>query len=781
MKKFKIFIAICMCFCSFAAVNVRHELKAEAASVQRPAIIDIDTENKLIYANMNSLIIQKSGTGTTVYLDVPNGTSVKNLTEYVSGDGVLTDSDKTISELNANAPASGSDLSEWSIVIGGRDVADKMVTPTNIITSITMTGGSLKAIYNGCSSFNATETPRLEGNVNINITGGEIAEIHTAIGYVGENGATASGAEALINITGGTIGTIKRGKNPSSYPNYTTKINVGGNIKITGGIDIEDGSVITGFYAVNLISQLSASANLAFEVNENFASGNEILSSSSNELINGLDLTKISINNRPQNTESWGIYKNDSKVRFGINIPLESVIINGYLKVGETLTLSKTPLEASIKSVTWYTKETLDGTEVVVGTGESLELNDDMGGKYIKVKVIDKNNENNVVEYVTSSPIQMVNTPEVITTNGETAVYANGNNLLIKDDGTGATIYIDLGTIGELDSRDISLKAAGVKNAYNNGSDLSDFVVYAGCSGSNVTGHVNITMLGGKLGKIAVKNNNSDKINGNVVISLFGGNVGLVVPNAQNVEGGEVIVNIKGNMVASVYGKGSTLGADKVVLTGKLTNKTGELVFVYDNALLNGEVCFEYNNAEDFKASQIKFISNLGYEIQNIKLDHISKQLVFDLDRVDEVRMVGAAKVGKTLSIQTQEANLYVHVKWYRGKTNDIKQAKLIETSNDINYTLTKSDEGMYIFAVVYDGYNYSFEVVKQSIVSPQVVPTNKLVLIITTSVLAALLLVCIVWFILWKYLIVPGLFLSPIFEFINRLFYLNKSSGKEK
>jgi hypothetical protein len=71
---------------------------AEAAvNVSKPGIVEWDSTNKVIYANLNSLLIVEDGTGTTVYLDLPAGGTIADY--YQTGDGVLGVEDLSLADI----------------------------------------------------------------------------------------------------------------------------------------------------------------------------------------------------------------------------------------------------------------------------------------------------------------------------------------------------------------------------------------------------------------------------------------------------------------------------------------------------------------------------------------------------------------------------------------------------------------------------------------------------------------------------------------------------------
>ena len=175
MKRLKLLLAICVASLSLCFVGPKQNIvSTDAASISKPSVIEWDAENKIIYANLNSLLIVADGSGTTIYLD--RSADFVNDGNYYTGDGILNENDKSLAELYAAdptahdsaAPANGADLSAWSIVIGGNNISGNMSSQKK--TVITMTGGAVYNIYNGCSTFQAESDSTIAGeSIVVNI------------------------------------------------------------------------------------------------------------------------------------------------------------------------------------------------------------------------------------------------------------------------------------------------------------------------------------------------------------------------------------------------------------------------------------------------------------------------------------------------------------------------------------------------------------------------------------------------------------------------------------
>ena len=786
MKKFKLLLAICVASLSLCFVGPKQDITStDAASVSKPTIVEWDTENKLIYANLNSLLIVADNGGTTVYLDLPE--DAVNTGDYQTGDGVLNSHDKSLAEIYAAnsteydspAPENGADLSAWSIIIGGNNVNGNILSTKK--TVITMTGGEIYNIYNGCSTFQAECDSTIAGeSVEVNITGGSVNEINTDFGYIGEFGGDANGSNRIeFNLFGGTIQTIRRGEGSKLV--YGSKINLGASVKIVQGIQMAKYSKGSMIY---LKSALEENASLTFDVGsydgKSFAKSNELLTVDVADvaILETLDLSKITLANVPEAATDWVLYKNQNTVKYGHDVKVESVEISGLFKVGETLRLNYAPANATFKSISWYTINPVTNERTILSSGLTYKLASSEGGEYIYIKAVDQNDAENIFEIRSSSVVQRVEIPEIVVKDSLISIYANGNDLLIVGGEKGTTIYVDLGTIGVLDNRDMSLKEAGVKNAYENDSDLSYITVCAGCANDENTGNVNITVLGGHIKEIVSRSTNNKKINGYVNINLKGGKVGLVAANASAVNGA-VRVNISEDAVAKIYSKASSLGGAEIRLIGVLSEKS-DITIVEDNPILNGNICVETDNEEFIDVSKFKFETPYGKKIVGLKakkgfLDG-RHTIDYNVEKVEAIRIAGKVKVGSTLTVETNPLNSYISVKWYRSSTDSFYFAKLIEGADTANYTLTAEDEGMYIFVEVVDGYGYDFDAMTSKVVAPENLPKSTVAVLVIAIVVAVLIIAFVVWFILWKKLIVGGWIMTKAFERIDKAFFKSKT-----
>ena len=804
MKKLKYILLSIFSVLCFGAVTFAFKQgsnRADAAPISKPSLVEWDTDKKIIYANLNSLLIVEDGTGTTVYLDLPDGANLS--TSYQTGDGILTSADMSLADLYANtpenytteAPADGADLSEWVLVLGANNLDGTIQAGTTM--KVTMTGGAIKGIYNGCSSFQAESVSSVIASVQVNISGGSVVDIHTDFGYMNEYaGSTVGSKDITFNLTGGTIHNITRGKIPANSYNFGSKLNLGADVVISGGIDM---STYTKGTMIHLISALSNSASIAFNLGENFVRSNELLNVPE-ALMEGFDTSKIVIKNPPAEASGWTVYKNaqpeiSSTIRYGFDVKVATAEISGICKVGETLTLNYTPAEAAFKSVSWYILDKVTQNTVWISTGLTCELDASEGGDYVYVKAVDKNDNTNIFTLKTSSPIQRVELPEVIAKNGKVSVYANGNDLLVRGNNSNSTIYIDLGTIGKYDAGvDISLYSADVSGAYPDDSNLTNVTIYAGCSTYKIvdekkvydnTGNVSITVLSGHIKGIISDSieKNKSLIYGYVEINLFGGIVESVAPNTKKVNG-EVAVNLSGDVNAKIYAPNAELGGAEINIVGKLTCAADSIVILLDKQILNGSPCVKGDVLENCDTTKFAFESTEGYALDSVNLLLLTDllELVYDVVKVHEIKIVGKVKVGSTLTVQTNPLGSYIVVKWYRSTSKHPYFATLIEGVSGSSYTLTEEDEGKYIYVEVSDGYNVnvSFTSITTKKVGPRVMPAGMVWLVVVVSVLAALIVAFVLWFVLWKKLIVGALFMAPVFEKLDRWLFSKKKNTEE-
>ena len=791
MKRLKLILAVCIASLSLCFIGPKPNVAStDAASIAKPSIVEWDTENKLIFANLNSLLIVAENGGTTVYLDLPEGGAVAE--EYQTGDGVLGANDLSLADLyaadpskyTAQAPEDGADLSAWSIVIGGNNIDGNMSSSKK--TVITMTGGEIYNIYNGCSTLQAESVSTIAGEeIAVTITGGNVNAIHTDFGYVAQFGGAANGSNKItFNLLGGTIQSVCRGQGNKLV--YGSKINFGGSIKVVQGIEMAKyvkGSMIY------LTSALDDAAMITFDVGDHdgksFSKSNELFTVGAQDvaLLEALDLNQITLSNVEEEFADWVVYKNQNTVKFGYDVKVDTVEITGIFKVGETLRLNFAPATATFKSITWYTINPSTEEMTTLSSGLTCSLSAQDGGDYIYVRAVDQNDATNIFELRSNSAVQRVELPEIVLQDTNVFLYANGNDLLIVGGEKGTTVYIDLGTIGEKDSRDISLKESGIKSAYNDDADLSKLTICTGCSNGETTGNVNITMLSGHIKEIISKSKDGKTIDGYVNINLKGGIVDVVSPKSTAVNG-EVLVNISANAVAKIYSKFSSLGGAEIRIVGALTDKSA-ITIIEDKPILNGNICIEADDEQFIDISKFKFEAPDGSTISGLKLKKgfldDRHTIDYDVKKVDSIRLVGKVRVGSTLKVETNPSNAYLSVKWYRSDNDSFDFAEVISGVYDVSYTLTAEDEGKYIFVMAVDGYNHShvFEASTDKAVAPEKLPSGIVAVLVIAIVVAVLIVAFVVWFILWKKLIVGGWFMTKVFERIDKAFFKTKEEPK--
>lgn len=93
---------------------------------------------------------------------------------------------------------------------------------------------------------------------------------------------------------------------------------------------------------------------------------------------------------------------------------LSDVVIDGVLKVGETVSVVIEPEDATV-DIKWSVSDSKDGVFTEVGTGADFELTEDYEGKYIKVEVVGNGDYVGTKEVVSDTTIQAENTIAQIT------------------------------------------------------------------------------------------------------------------------------------------------------------------------------------------------------------------------------------------------------------------------------------------------------------------------------------------------------------------------------
>lgn len=784
MKFLKKIIALSLIagFSMISASMINCDKKQETShAYTREGFLDWDEENKLIYAYQNSLIIARDGDGTTIYLDRPSD-YVEGET-LVSGDGILTSKDISLMDIyNQNPsdyqiapPADGANLSDWSIVFGGKNVNG---TPSSQVKmKVTMTGGDIKNIYAGHSSFEFSVNNELRGVNEFTMTGGSVNSIYTDNGYdeFEQSGRAKGAANITFNLFGGTIQNLVR-DTLNVQRKHNSTINLKGDIKISNGIK---------FYSTHFGEKLNIVGNLAnaellnFDLNSNFERS-DVLFNLDSSISDDFNTNLISLKNKPTGSDDWQIYKSSNAVRYGYSSKITSISIAGETMVDKTLSIVTNPTKATIESATWFRKDAYLGSSTIIGAGESYTLKEEDGGKIVYVEVVDKNNPSEKFIAETTGVIKRIDLPQIVTENGKTTVYANGNDLIVAGNANESTIYLDAGVIGVLENTDISLKTAGIENAFDDASDLSNITISAGCSNDKNSGDIAVTIVSGEVGEIVVQSTNGEKLVSNIVINLFGGKVNNVVANKQNVAI-ETVVNLAGNIKAKLNGIQNNFGPTKLNLLGEITSENGSLTIALDKSLFVEEsLVIGSENSEHINLSKFVFVDTNGEKINTFKVSMAENGVVFSPIPVEGVKIDGSLRVNKTLTAKLTPNNANATFKWLKSSTNNIEDAEVIEGATNSTYKLTKDDLGKFIFVIVNEGTDNEF-IAGTSKTIAKAFPAWLIVLIVILSVIVLGLISLIIWFVLWKSKKAKAFFLEGVFEKIDGVFSKNqKQASKE-
>lgn len=773
----------CLCACLFLAGNFKDENQNNQTHAHtNQGFLDWDFERKLIYAYENSILIVADGAGTTIYLDVPTGHIEGQA--WASGDGVLTDDDLSLAELYEmnptmhakEAPENGADLSEWSIVFGGENLSGGLVS--EVAMSAVMTGGKIKNIYAGHSSLSIDVNNTLKSTVKFKMTGGEISTLYTDSGYDEDSlSGIAKGATNIsFDLSGGTINSVIR-KIENAQGEYNSIINLSGNIKLIQGIKFLKSTAGIG---VKITDTLASSAKIVLDLNNSFELS-EILIGVSETIIQDFDVNNITLKNIPENATTWQVYKNGEHLRFGVSEKIESVSISGNAVVGQTLTANIFPESAPVQYVTWHRVDAYLNSSTIIGSGTSYTLKEEDGGKFVYAVILGKNNLNQKITCEYETLIKRIDEPEVVKSGGVTTVYANGNDLIVASDGGGSTIYLDLGTIGVFDAEDISLKSAGIANAFDDGTDLSNVIISAGCSNGKDSGDIAVTLVSGKIKKIIVSSTSDVKLVSNIVINLFGGTVNMVEPNKNNV-GWDSIVNVAGNVQAKIYGVQHENGATKINIVNNLTSGDGKIAVILDKSLiLEKTKIVECEEGVSFSKSTFTLLDDSGNRITTFNVNVSDDGIELDPIKVESAKLQGKLKVGKTLKVETTPINANVSCQWFRSFAS-IEDAEAIDGANSNFYKLTSADEGKYIFVVINKGDETEIVLMTENKIKKAV--NTGVVIVVIVGVIVLLAVATCVWFILWKKQKVAGGFMTRIFEKLSKTqttSFKKKEKGKNK
>ncbi len=750
MKKLKWILMICLMFC-FGVISISlQKPELEVSAYLKQDVIEWDAERKLVYANQNSLTIEACGTGTTIKLvseTEKNGFSLMDL--YNSNP----------SAYSIMPPADGADLSDWSVVFGSENY--KGNASSSVSAKILMTGGKIKNVYAGHSVLEYNLQNYLKGSVTFELAGGEVESIFAECGYEQyDSGCKAFGTTSVFNLYGGKVeSVVKDGANNAT-------INLKGDVCINR-LKIANKSSAE---KINIIGNFTANAFIRFQLYEGFSRSDNILKINP-DLAENFDFSKISnFTNAPQIAENWELYvSNDNFVRYGFADKVQTAEIVGEAKVGETLSVSIYPQNASA-DVVWYRINNFvygQTSSTVIGAGETYTLKSEDGGRVVYAKLRDKNDASNVIQTANTDVVKRIVTSEIVTDeNGQVTLYANGADLIIKSVSTGTAIYFDFGQIGVFESEhDISLFDYGVENAFANNADLSNVYVSAGSSDGKNAGDIAITMLGGKIKGILTSSTNSQKLNGSVVVNLLGGDAGSVLVSKQNVKL-NCFVNISGELTATINGMQNGQGATKINVVGDLLGDNCFVKFVLDEALINESMVLYCQDAV-IDTSKLLFVSTENQVFGSHIISVVEGGVKLVAVDIICASLDGKLDVGQELKANLNPVNANVTYTWLRSKTNSLNDAEVIEGENKNSYKLTEADKGFHIILVL--NYGQENQIVVASDKLSEDGNNSIVVWIIVASVIFALLAIVVVWFILWKNNVVSAGIFSGLFNRISK------------
>ena len=767
MKKLNLFLSLALaCGVGFGLAQKQNTLNENAdASHISEGVLNWDAERKLIYANQNNLLIVEDGEGTTVYLD--------------SGElGMLDANDKSLADLHTASPecnqdvppADGSDLSEWSIVFGLENYTGSVTS--SVPAKITMNGGKIANIYAGHSALAHETNNVLKGDITFTMNGGEVSKIFTDNGYEQEGFVgKAYGTDVVFNLFGGTVESVERIR-PNVRDEFNSFVNLKGDIKITDGITFVNQNSGTG---LKVVGAFSNTASVAIKLNSYFERSDKLFELDES-VVNSFDADVFELKNKPANSADWNVYVNQSKyVRFGIAQKIESVALNGVAQVGQTLQVEVLPENATISEVVWFRVNDFLGNSSVIGTGESYTLKPEDGGKKVYAEIFDKNDDSAKWRVETATVVQRVDLPEVVTVTGKTTIYANGNDLIIVGTETGTTVFLDAGVIGVRDELDVSLKDAGIANAFENNSDLSKVTISAGSSNDKNSGDISITLLSGKIQKITASSTNGGKLTEGMVVNLFGGVVENVAVSKTDVKI-YAIVNISGNVQTTIAGVQNEFGATKINVIGSITSPSKAIKIVLDKNLIDSTDIISSDSSID--TTKFAFVDKKGDVLSTFKIVATNTGIMLDAIDATDAKIKGELKKGKVVSADVDPANANVTYSWFTNTKNSLEGAKKIENADGKFYTLSKEDVGKYVILVLNYGTENEIVVVSEDVVKNRL-SAFAIIMIVFAGVVVSAGIAVVVWFVLWKKKVCGANFMAKLFEKIDGVLF--KKQDKKK
>ncbi len=450
-----------------------------------------------IYANGTTIFITEGTSGgTTIYIDTNKNGSYDADTDQSLKTAGITD-----------APADDESLVNYTIYGGyqsGIDGATELDGDTNII----MTGGAVNSIIGG--GYNT----KVSGSTNITVSGGNVINI-----YGGSYDGVVTGTASVI-INDGKVGENVYGGG------HTESSSVGSStVNITGGTIGDSSGVAYGYGVYGAGYQGKVVGTASVIITGGTVQGNVYGGGYNDTATTGSKTITVG------GTAVIGDSANGIRLGYAFN-KVESFVVGADLQVG-----------AEINVVT--------DDDYKVG---SIIASDAVSSDIDYIKITRPNAHYG--PYLDNTEVKLKKVPII----SAVEIYANGVALLIVEDGSGTTIYLDDNRNGIKDVGEESLEEAKIESAPDNQADLSSWSVYGGFFNENLNGDTLITMTGGIVKTIFGGGNFSGStITGNTNINISGGNV-------TNVYGG-------GNNASVTGEKNVTVGEDAKI--GSSANSTG--------------------------------------------------------------------------------------------------------------------------------------------------------------------------------------------------------------
>ena len=201
--------------CKGEAPLLSENVMATYASASTPVV-----SGKFIYAHGTPITIEAGSSSSTASVWYMNGSTKTYVAENVSGAVIYGGCDGESLDSDTNITMTGGSVS--AIYGGGLNIYDASESYVNNV-NISISGGTVSI------GVFASNSNWVKGNVNITVTGGNISRVHgctasTQSGAGGNQEYCKVSGNASVTITGGTVGTLKIGDGNSPVNGTTTGI-----------------------------------------------------------------------------------------------------------------------------------------------------------------------------------------------------------------------------------------------------------------------------------------------------------------------------------------------------------------------------------------------------------------------------------------------------------------------------------------------------------------------------------------------------------------------------